>query len=119
MSFEFNNQRPIYVQLVEQIKGLILSGEYKEREKLPSVRELATEFSVNPNTMQKALAELETMGLIFTERTNGKYVNAAPELVEQLKEEMAEEKTDDYLKEMKEIGYSCEETIEYLKRRRQ
>ena len=74
MVFEFNNEQPIYIQLVEQLKIKIISGKLPSGERLPSVRELALMTKVNPNTMQKALAELEETGLIYTERTNGKFV---------------------------------------------
>ena len=74
MEFVFDNNVPIYIQLVEYIKIYLISGVFKSGEKLPSVREFATTFKVNPNTMQKALAELESLDLIYTERTNGKYV---------------------------------------------
>ena len=74
MEFTFDNNIPIYIQVLEYMKIYLISGVFKCGEKLPSVREFATTFKVNPNTMQKALAELESMNLIYTERTNGKYV---------------------------------------------
>ena len=74
MKFVFDNDRPIYIQLVEQLRLFILSGKLSEGERLPSVRELAVIAKVNPNTMQKALVELEDDKLIYTERTNGKFV---------------------------------------------
>ena len=74
MDYIFNNERPIYIQLVETIRVQIVSGKLKSGERLPSVRELALTAKVNPNTMQKALAELEDEGLVYTERTNGKFV---------------------------------------------
>ena len=77
MECTFDNNIPIYIQLLEYMKIYLISGVFKCGEKLPSVREFATTFKVNPNTMQKALAELESMNLIYTERTNGKYVTTA------------------------------------------
>ena len=74
MNFIFDNDRPIYIQLVEQLKEYIVSGTFKAGEKLPSVREFAMQIKVNPNTVQKALAEIENQKLIYTERTNGKFV---------------------------------------------
>ena len=74
MEFTFDNNIPIYIQLLDYMKIYLISGVFKSGERLPSVREFATTFKVNPNTMQKALAELESMNLIYTERTNGKYV---------------------------------------------
>ena len=84
MEFTFDNNIPIYIQLLEYMKIYLISGVFKSGEKLPSVRDFATTFKVNPNTMQKALAELESMKLIYTERTNGKYVTKDKELIEKL-----------------------------------
>ena len=114
MDYIFDNERPIYVQLVEKIRIEIISGKLKLGERLPSVRELALTARVNPNTMQKALVELETEGLVYTERTNGKFVTQNIQLIEKLKKELAEEKVNSYLKDMKNIGISYEEAIRYL-----
>lgn len=83
----FNNNIPIYVQLIEQLKTYIISGQIKPGEKLPSVRDLALKTKVNPNTMQKALVELEEIDLIYTERTNGKYVTENENTIKKLKQE--------------------------------
>ena len=72
MDFTFDNNIPIYIQLLDYLKIYLISGVFKAGDKLPSVRDFATIFKVNPNTMQKALTELEDMNLIYTERTNGK-----------------------------------------------
>ena len=114
MDYIFNNERPIYIQLVETIRVQIVSGKLKSGERLPSVRELALTAKVNPNTMQKALAELEDEGLVYTERTNGKFVTINNELIEKIKKELAEEKVKNYINDMKNIGISYEETIKYL-----
>ena len=82
MEFNFDNERPIYIQLVELIRIEIVSGKFKKGERIPSVRELALMMKVNPNTMQKALNELENQKLIYTERTNGKFVTEDEELIE-------------------------------------
>jgi len=94
---------------------LIITGRYKSGEKIPSVRDLATEAKVNPNTMQKALTELEDVGLIFTERTNGKFVTDDLKLIENLKKEYASMIAKKYFERMKSIGYDREEAIKYLK----
>ena len=86
MEFVFDNNIPIYIQLLDYLKIYLISGVFKSGEKLPSVREFATTFKVNPNTMQKALSELESMKLIYTERTNGKFVTEDKELIEKLKD---------------------------------
>lgn len=111
----FNNNIPIYVQLIEQLKIYIISGQIKPGDKLPSVRDLALENKVNPNTMQKALIELEELGLIYTERTNGKYVTQNIETIKKLKQEYAKNISTDYFQNMEKIGYSKKETIKYLK----
>ena len=89
MEFTFDNNIPIYIQLLEYMKIYLISGVFKCGEKLPSVRDFATNFKVNPNTMQKALSELESMNLIYTERTNGKYVTKNQEIINRLKDEYA------------------------------
>ena len=81
MDFTFDNNIPIYIQVLEYLKIYLISGGFKCGDKLPSVREFAITFKVNPNTMQKALAELESMNLIYTERTNGKYVTNDSKLI--------------------------------------
>ena len=114
VDYIFNNERPIYVQLVENIRIQIISGKLNPGERLLSVRELALMVKVNPNTMQKALAELENEGLVYTERTNGKFVTTNIELIEKVKKELAEEKVNNYLNDMKNIGITYEEAIMYL-----
>lgn len=114
MDYIFDNERPIYVQLVEKLRTEIISGKLKNGERIPSVRELALTTRVNPNTMQKALAELENEGLIYTERTNGKFVTDNKELIEKVKRELAEEKVNNYINDMKNIGITFEESIQYL-----
>ncbi len=114
MDYVFDNERPIYIQLVEMIRIDIVSGKFKKGQKLPSVRELALIMKVNPNTMQKALVELENEKLIYTERTNGKYVTENQELIEKVKKELAQDKVNNYLNSMKDIGISYELAIRYL-----
>ena len=81
MGYKFNNETPIYLQIIEEIKKQIINKVYMPNEKLPSVRELSLMFEVNPNTIQKALNELEEIGLIYTERTNGKFVSQNEEVI--------------------------------------
>ena len=114
MDYIFDIERPIYVQLVEKLRLEIVSGKLKIGERLPSVRELALTARVNPNTMQKALAELEAEGLVYTERTNGKFVTANKELIEKIKRKLAKEKVNNYIKDMKNIGITYEQSIQYL-----
>ncbi len=114
MEFTFDNNIPIYIQLLEYLKIYLISGVFKCGEKLPSVREFSTTFKVNPNTMQKALAELESMKLIYTERTNGKYVTNDKELIEKLKDEYAITLAKSYFHGMKRIGLGKADSIKYL-----
>ena len=114
MEFTFDNNIPIYIQLLEYMKIYLISGVFKCGERLPSVREFSTTFKVNPNTMQKALAELESMDLIYTERTNGKYVTQNTELIEKLKDEYATTLAKSYFQGMKRIGLGKADSIKYL-----
>jgi len=118
LNWIFDNDRPIYIQLVEQLKIFIVTGAYKCGEKLPSVRELAFETKVNPNTMQKALLELENYGVIYTQRTSGKFVTEDKNLIEKLRKEIAKEKLNEFLDIMKRLGYNNDKIIEYLTKNR-
>ncbi|MBQ3419665.1 MAG: GntR family transcriptional regulator [Erysipelotrichaceae bacterium] len=115
MDFVFDNNIPIYIQLLEYLKIYLISGTFKAGDKLPSVREFANIFKVNPNTMQKALGELEDMKLIYTERTNGKYVTEDEELIKKLKDDYAITLAKSYFQGMKRIGLGKAESIKYLK----
>ena len=114
MEFQFDNNIPIYIQLVEQLKIYIISGEFMPGDRLPSVRELALSTKVNPNTMPRALAELENLGLVFTERTSGRYVTKDEELINKFKKEYALEIANKFFLGMEGIGFSKEEAIKYL-----
>ena len=114
MEMTFDNNIPIYIQVLEYMKIYLISGIFKCGERLPSVREFSTTFKVNPNTMQKALAELESMDLIYTERTNGKYVTKNTELIEKLKDEYATTLAKSYFQGMKRIGLGKDDSIKYL-----
>ena len=112
---KFDNNVPIYIQLVEEIKKDIISGRILPGERLPSVRDLAMSMKVNPNTMQKALQELESINLIYTERTNGKYVTEDKKLIDRYRREFAKNLSNKYFTDMESIGFTKEEAIEYLK----
>ena len=114
MEFTFDNNIPIYIQLLEYMKIYLISGVFKCGEKIPSVRDLSSTFKVNPNTMQKALNELESMNLIYTERTNGKYVTNDNKLIEKLKDEYAMTLAKSYFQGMKRIGLGKSDSIKYL-----
>ena len=116
MKFEFDNNMPIYIQLVEQMKIYIISGKFVSGDRLPSVRDLALQSKVNPNTMQKALSELEELGLIYTERTNGKFVTENKKLIDKFRNNYAKELSMQFFSNMNNIGFNNEEIFEYLKK---
>lgn len=109
MAWQFETDRPIYTQLLEQIRMRIIVGIYPLGSKLPSVRDLAAEAAVNPNTMQKALSELERSDLIYSQRTSGRYVTEDFSMIHTLKEHIAREKIKEFLDSMKELGFEPEE----------
>lgn len=109
MAWELDADRPIYAQLVERIQKEIVSGKYQPGEKLPSVRDLAAVAAVNPNTMQKAFAELERSGLIVTQRTNGRTVTEDTELIGNTREQLAAGHIRNFINNMQELGYQREE----------
>lgn len=115
MAWEFENDRPIYTQILEHIELSIISGNYKPGDKLPSVRELAGDASVNPNTMQRALAELERRMLVHSERTTGRFITEDMELISQVKERTADNYIDEFVVKMKKIGFSENEILEMMR----
>ena len=117
LSWTFDGGRPLYTQLVEQLKAKIVSGEYPPGQRIPPVRELAAEAGVNPNTLQRAFSELEREGLLHAERTSGRFVTEDVSLVEYLRGEMARELADQYLDQTRQLGYSNEQAVELIRRR--
>ena len=115
MDAVFNNSVPIYLQIVSEIKKQIVSGKLIPGERIPSVRELALTYKVNPNTMQKALIELEENGLIKTERTNGKFVTEDENMINKIKNDYADNLTQNYLSEMISLGITKQEIKERIK----
>lgn len=112
--WDFNNEKPVYMQIMEEIKAKVISGEYTAGQRIPSVRELAEDARVNPNTMQKALMETEREGLIFSMRTSGKYITNDVEMISNLKTETAKKELDIFFKRMNKIGLKKEEIIEII-----
>lgn len=111
---EFDSNKPIYLQIVDKIKVSIVSGKYAPGEKMPSVRDFAAELAVNPNTMQRALAQLEAEGLIYTERTSGRFVSRDAVIIGSIKDEQAIAHTKKYLKQMHELHYKTDEIIRLI-----
>lgn len=115
MAWKLDNDRPIYAQIVEKIKLRIISGFYQPGSKLPSVRDFALEAGVNPNTMQKAFAELENSGLLITMRTSGRMVTEDEERISMVRETIAQEKIDAFLQDMRELGFGPEQSFLLIK----
>ena len=116
MSWELNSDRPIFIHIAERIQTDIISGVYKAGEKLPSVRDLAAEAAVNPNTMQKALSELERTGLVFSHRTSGLFITEDTKMIENLKSQLAKEKTQEFFNTMQKLGFQKEEVLSFLEK---
>lgn len=114
VDYNFDNDRPIYIQIVEKLRVEIISGKFKPGERLPSVRELALTIKVNPNTMQKALVELEDEKLVYTERTNGKFVTQDDKLINSIRKKLAKEQVNKFLVNMQNIGITRKEALVYL-----
>lgn len=114
MNYNFDSERPIYLQIMEIIKNNIISGEYTPGEKIPSVRELAMTFKVNPNTIVKSLYFLENEGLVYTDRTNGKFITKDLNLIKGNKEVYLKQKIDTFINDLNQMGYSKEEVIKLL-----
>lgn len=114
MTWEFKDNRPIYTQLVEKIKLKIISGEYKIGEKLPSVRDLASEATVNPNTMQKALTELERVGLVYSVRTSGRFITEDCNMIKDMQTTLAKDEIKEFLEKMQKIGFDKERLLTTL-----
>lgn len=116
MAWNLDSDRPIYSQILEQIQMQIAAGIYEPGEKIPSVRELAADAGVNPNTMQKALAELEHRNLVVTLRTSGRVVTEDLNMIRETKNQLAKEQIDDFLKRMKALGFEREDILIMLKK---
>lgn len=114
MAWTLDSDRPIYAQILERIQMQIVSGVYQPGDKLPSVRELAMQAGVNPNTMQKALSELERSGLIITQRTSGRNVTEDMDMIKATRRQLAGEQIQEFLKKMQELGFEREDIIAML-----
>ena len=109
--WEFTNDRPIYLQLIEQINLRVINGTYKPGDKVPSVREIAMEAGVNPNTVQRAFLELERSGILSTQRTLGRFVTDNTNDIQKNRDEMAKEQVAIFVGKLKELGLSGDDVI--------
>lgn len=114
MPWDLDNDRPIYLQLMERIQQDIISGIYKPGDKLPSVRELALDAAVNPNTMQKALSELERSGLVYAQRTSGRFITEDEQMLKDMKKEQASRHIHDFFEKMRNLGFQDEEILSLI-----
>ena len=114
MQWKLSEDRPIYVQLMETITAAIASGTLAAGSRLPSVREMAAQAGVNPNTMQRALAELERDGLLYSQRTAGRFVTDQSDRITQKRKELAMQQIRIFLSSMKEMGYTSEQTLNLI-----
>ena len=114
MSWEFQDHLPIYAQLMDTLKRRIITGRYLPGEKLPSVRELAAEAGINPNTVQRAFSELEREGLIYTQRATGKYVTENADEIKSARQALAKTQVAEFLSNMQSLGYSVCDVIVLL-----
>ena len=117
MEWNFKNGIPIYTQIIDEMTMRIASGAYQPGEKLPSVRDLAMDAGVNPNTMQRALAELERRGLVFSERTSGRFVTKEDGVLKELHEDLAKKYFEELAEKLRKIGMTGEEIAGAVKRR--
>ena len=114
MQWQFSNDAPIYTQLIQQVKVGIVTGAFPPGDRLPSVRDLATEAGVNPNTMQRAMAELERDGLVYSQRTAGRFVTEDNTMINQAKRSLAERHVKTFLEAMLRLGFRREEIINLI-----
>lgn len=114
MDWQFDSSMPIYTQLVYKIELAIVSGEFVRGQRLSAVRDMAAEAGVNPNTMQRAFQELERQGLVYTQRSSGRYVTEDMTVIENTKQALALENIKSFMDSMRRIGYSREEIIRLL-----
>jgi GntR family transcriptional regulator len=116
MQTAFESGLPIYQQLINEIKLQIVSGAYRPGDRLEPVREMAQKYGVNPNTVQRSMAELERQNLVYSERTTGRFITDDGGLIMQMRQEMADEYTKDFLQKMREMGFDRSEIGEMIQR---
>lgn len=114
MAWELTGDKAVYLQVMEEIQIRIISGIYPSGSKLPSVRDLAAEARVNPNTMQRAMAELERDDLIFSQRTTGKYVTCDTNKIAAVRDSMAKQSMTEFVDKMRKLGFNRSETLSEL-----
>ena len=117
MDKKLKENMPIYVQIMNRVREAIAAGELKPGDKIASVRDLAADFEVNPNTMQRALTELEREGLLLSERTQGRYVTSDAKAIGELRKDIARQAADSFSREMAALGFNEEEMMDFFRER--
>ena len=119
MDFTIQSSRPIWQQLTMQLRQRIVTGAYPPGSRFPAVRELASEAGVNPNTMQRAMSQLEADGLVTTNRTLGRTVTDKTEVLEEMRQQLARERTEEYFEEMNALGFDRAAAAELVQREKE
>ena len=114
MAWKFTSDKPVYLQIADRLTKSVLSGEYKPGEQIPSVRQLALEAAVNPNTVQHAFTELENNGLIISKNTVGRFVTDNEAIIEECRNEMAKKIAKGFIKNMSQLSISPEQAIKII-----
>ena len=114
MAWKFTSDKPVYLQIADRLTKSVLSGEYKPGEQIPSVRQLALEAAVNPNTVQHAFSELESNGLIISKNTVGRFVTDDAAIIEDCRNEMAKNIVKDFLKNMSQLSITPDQAIKII-----
>lgn len=115
MAWQFNQREPVFLQIASRLRGDIIRGEYRPDEQFPSVRQLASVASVNPNTMQKALACLEEEGILYSKGTAGRFVTSDESVLQAAGEKMRRDIVKRIISEANGAGICTEELINYIK----
>lgn len=116
MAYVFDNNVPLYLQVIDIIKKKIISGDYQPGDQLESVRYLAGEFEINPNTIQRALSELENQGLLFSQRTRGRYVTEDINLIKEERFKMSQVLIEESIKALYDLGFTNEDILDAYKK---
>ncbi len=114
MAYQFDNNTPIYLQLQELFQRHIITGKLKPGEQMPTVRDIAVNYGVNPNTVQRALTELERDGLAFSRRTSGRFITEDVEQIKAMRHKMAQQIIDSFIDDMKSFGYDLADMTSIL-----
>ncbi len=115
MAWSFSSDKPVYLQIADRITKSVLSGDFRAGEQIPTVRQLALEAAVNPNTVQRAFSELEHEGLIISKGTTGRYVTEDVQVIKHCQNKMAEQIVMDFIKNMEQLSISKEQAIAMIK----